>query len=331
MARVTVSFLLELRELTLHLNFYLSPTCSEWARSAWVSGSKKRVICWLNNGRWLLAALALLMLASITSSAYAATPSPQENVNLYAGNKLIISSTQQAIKSVIVRGNLTAASVSNRTYPAKDFTLTANSTQIYTLNVWLSYPSTYTTTIVISDPLAGSNSQYTSYYVSAGDLNLTVFAVFQPAPSSGGGVPLSWSSFFGWFSQFGSAFPLWIKILYAVLGAQFAFVGYRWIKFEDDKRRVEGHLPPLDRGNRIYLWIDVVFRTLLAGFIISLALMLGETVVITVAEYLFFVTLNLFPLVDLFSLFFVAVLGLIIYLAREGLDKFLDLKPMMED
>ena len=285
----------------------------------------------MNNGRWLLAALALLILALVTSSAHAATPSPQENVNLYAGNKLIISSTQQAIKSVIVRGNLTAASVSNRTYPARDFTLATNSSQIYTLNVWLSYPSTYTTTIVINDPLAGSNTQYTSYYVSAGDMNLTVFAVFQPAPSSGGGVPLSWSSFFGWFSQFGSAFPLWIKILYAVLGAQFAFVGYRWIKFEDDKRRVEGHLPPLDRGNRIYLWIDVVFRTLLAGFIISLALMLGETVVITVAEYLFFVTLNLFPLVDLFSLFFVAVLGLIIYLAREGLDKFLDLKPMMED
>jgi hypothetical protein len=289
------------------------------------------VIGWLNNGRWLLAALALVILASITSSVYAAAPNPQENVNLYAGNKLTISSTQQAIKSVIVRGNLTAATVSNRTYPAKNFTLTTNSTQIYTLNVWLSYPSTYTTAIVISDPAAGSNSQYTSYYVSAGDLNLTVFADFQPAPSSGGGVPLSWSSFFGWFSQFGSAFPLWIKILYAVLGAQFAFVGYRWIKFEDDKRRVEGHLPPLDRGNRIYLWIDVVFRTLLAGFIISLALMLGETVIITVAQYLFFVTLNLFPLVDLFSLFFVAVLGLTIYLAREGLDKFLDLKPMMED
>jgi hypothetical protein len=330
MAHVTVSFLLELRELSLHPNFHLSPTCFECTFRL-VSGSKKRVIGWLNNGRWLLAALALVILASITSSVYAAAPSPQENVNLYAGNKLTISSTQQAIKSVIVRGNLTAASVSNRTYPAKNFTLTTNSTQIYTLNVWLSYPSTYTTAIVITDPLAGSSSQYTSYYVSAGDLNLTVFAVFQPAPSNGGGVPLSWSSFFGWFSQFGSAFPLWIKILYAVLGAQFAFVGYRWIKFEDDKRRVEGHLPPLDRGNRIYLWIDVVFRTLLAGFIISLALMLGETVVITVAQYLFFVTLNLFPLVDLFSLFFVAVLGLTIYLAREGLDKFLDLKPMMED
>jgi len=289
------------------------------------------VIGWLNKGRWILVALALVLLASITSLGYAAAPSPQENVSLYAGNKLIISATQQAIKSVIVRGNLTAANVSNVNYPSKNFTLTTNSTQLYTLNIWLSYPSTYSTAIIVNDPIAGSNSQYTSYYVSAGDLNLTIFADFQPAPSSGGGVPLSWSTFFGWFSQFGNAFPLWIKILYTILGAQFVFVGYRWIKFEDEKRRIEGHLPPLDRGNRIYLWIDVVFRTLLAGFIISLVLMLGETVIVSVAQYLFFVTLNLFPLVDLFSLFFVAVLGLIIYLAREGLDKFLDLKPMMED
>ncbi|OLB68615.1 hypothetical protein AUI06_10385 [archaeon 13_2_20CM_2_52_21] len=285
----------------------------------------------MNKGRWILVALALVLLASITSSGYAGAPSPQENLSLYAGNKLIISSTQQTIKSVFVRGNLTAAKVSNVNYPAKDFTLTTNSTQLYTLNIWLSYPSNYTTAIIINDPVAASNSQYTSYYVSAGDLNLTIFAAFQPAPSNGEGVPLSWSAFFGWFSQFGNAFPLWIKILYTILGAQFAFVGYRWIRFEDEKRRIEGHLPPLDRGNRIYLWIDVVFRTLLAGFIISLVLMLGETVIITVAQYLFFVTLNLFPLVDLFSLFFVAVLGLIIYLAREGLDKFLDLKPMMED
>jgi hypothetical protein len=289
------------------------------------------VIGWLNKRRWILVALALVILTSITTSAYAAAPNPQENVSLYAGNKLIISSTQQSIKSVIVRGNLSAAIVSNVNYPSKNFTLTTNSTQIYTLNVWLSYPSTYTTAIIINDPAAATNSQYTSYYVSAGDVNLTIFATFQPAPSNGSGVPLSWSSFFGWFGQFGNAFPLWIKILYTILGTQFAFVGYRWIKFEDEKRKIEGHLPPLDRGNRIYLWIDVVFRTLLAGFIISLALMLGETIIITVAQYLFFVTLNLFPLVDLFSLFFVAVLGLIIYLAREGLDRLLDLKPMMED
>lgn len=142
---------------------------------------------------------------------------------------------------------------------------------------------------------------------------------------------MSWSGVYGWFFQFGSAFPIWIKILYTILGAQFAFVGYRWIKFEDDRRRLEGHLPPLDRGNKIYLWIDVIFRVLLTGFIISLVIMIGEVLVISVAQYLFFVNLNLFSLIDFFSLFFVAAVGTIVYLAREGLDKFFDLKPMMED
>ena len=90
-------------------------------------------------------------------------------------------------------------------------------------------------------------------------------------------------------------------------------------------------MPPLDRGNKIYLWIDVIFRILLTGFIISLVIMIGEVLVISVAQYLFFVNLNLFSLVDFFSLFFVAAVGTIVYLAREGLDKFFDLKPMMED
>src|SRR5436309_6923846 len=283
-------------------------------------GQSKHVVGGLKRASWILVTLAFVLLATTTNPGHSAVSNPQENVNLYTGNRLVISSNQPAIQSVFVRGNVSAAGPLNTNYPSKNFTLTTNSTQLYTLNIWLSYPSTYYPAIIINDPTTGSNIQYTSYYVSAGDLNLTIFADFQPAPNNGGGVPLSWSSFFGWFSQFGNAFPLWIKVLYTILGAQFAFVGYRWIKFEDEKRRIEGHLPPLDRGNRIYMWIDVVFRTLLAGFIISLALMLGETVIITAAEYLFFVTLSLFPLVDLFSLFFVAVLGLIIYLSREGLD-----------
>ncbi len=133
----------------------------------------------MNKGRWILLALALVLTASILSPGYAAAPSPQENVSLYAGNRLIISSTQQAIRSVVVRGNLSATIVSNVTYPAKNFTLTTNSTQLYTLNIWLSYPSTYTTAITINDPVSRSNSLYTSYYVSAGDMNLTIFADFR--------------------------------------------------------------------------------------------------------------------------------------------------------
>ena len=143
------------------------------------------MIGWLNKERWILVALALVLTASILNPGYAAAPSPQENVSLYAGNRLIISSTQQAIRSVVVRGNLSAAIVSNVNYPAENFTITTNSTQFYTLNIWLSYPSTYTTAITINDPVSRSNSLYTSYYVSAGDMNLTIFADFQPAPSNG--------------------------------------------------------------------------------------------------------------------------------------------------
>jgi hypothetical protein len=274
----------------------------------------------------MMAAITLMVIPTHSS-----TMNPQENVNLYTGNKLIIDSNQPAIKSVVVRGNLSAATLSNNPYPAKNFTLTTNSTQLYTINLLLSYQAPYTSEVVIRDPISKSSTQYTSYFVSGGDLNLTVFASFQASPSTGPSAPLGWSSFYDWVSQFGGAFPFWIKILYGVLGAQFAFVGYRWIKFEDERRRIEGHLPPLDRGNKIYLWTEVAFRTLIAGFAISLAIMIGEVLVLLIAQYLFFVNLTLVSLVDFFSIFFVAALGTIVYLAREGLDRILDLKPMMED
>ena len=284
----------------------------------------------MNRGTGILVTLVIIGFL-LSTSPVSGTTSPQENVSLYAGNRLIVSSDQAAIKSVTVRGNLSAANIPNVVFPARNFTVTTNTTQLYTLNVWLSYPSHYNTAIIINDPSSGSSPHYTDYYQSGGDLNLTIYASFQAPPSAGAGAPIGWSSFFGWFSQFGNSFPIWIKILYTILGAQFAFVGYRWIKFEDEKRRVEGHLPPLDRGNKTYLWIDIVFRTLLAGFVISLALMVGEILVVSVAQYLFLVNLNLFSLVDFFSLFFVAVLGTLLYLTREGLDRFFDLKPMMED
>ena len=279
----------------------------------------------------VLAALMITAIALLVSPAYSATMNPQENVNLYTGNKLIIESNQASIKSVVVRGNLSAATLSNNVYPAKNFTLTTNSTQLYTVDVLLSYQSPYSSDIVISDPSSGSKTEYTSYFVSGGDLNLTVFASFQAAPSSGPSTPLGWSSFYGWVAQFGGAFPFWIKILYAVLGVQFAFVGYRWIRFEDERRRIEGHLPPLDRGNKTYLWTEVVFRTLVAGFAISLAVMIGEVLVLLIAQYLFFVNLDLVSLIDFFSIFFVAALGTLVYLTREGLDRIFDLKPIMED
>src|SRR5712692_4199862 len=137
----------------------------------------------------MMTAMALLV-----SPVYPATMNPQENVNLYAGNRLVISSNQPSIKSVVVRGNLTAATLSNNAYPAKNFTLTTNSTQLYTVDLLLSYQSPYNSEIVISDPSSGSKTQYTSYFVSGGDLNLTVFASFQASPAMGPNAPIGWSS-----------------------------------------------------------------------------------------------------------------------------------------
>jgi hypothetical protein len=273
--------------------------------------------------------MLIAMAATLIPVRAAAIANPQENINLNGGQILVINSSQASITSVVIRGNLSVAKISNNPYPAKNFTLTTNSTQLYTIDLMINYQSPYTTNIVIDDPSSKTNSQYTSYYVSSGALNLTIYASYQATASNGPGAPLGWGSLYQWGSQFGGAFPFWIKILYGLLGAQFAFVGYRWIKFEDERRRIEGHLPPLDRGNKVYLWTEVVFRTLIAGF--SLAIMIGEVLVLLISQYLFFVNLSLVSLVDFFSIFFVAALGTLVYLTREGLDRIFDLKPIMED
>lgn len=266
----------------------------------------------------------------LTTTALAQTTSPQENAILYAGDTVIIMSNQPAIERIVLRGNLSAATVSSVAYPARNFTLTSNASETYIVNAWLTYPGPYTTSVILKSLEDGSTTQLPSYYVSNGDLNLTVTAVFEPRPA-GGGVPIGWSAFYDWVAQFGGAFPLWVKVLFLFLGAQFAFVGYRWVRFEDERRRIEGHLPPLDKGNKAYLWTDVLFRGLLTAFAVSLVVMVGEALIILIAKYLFFVDLSIVSLVDLFSLFFVAALGSIVYLVREGLDRLLDLKPIMED
>src|SRR5207245_8334873 len=114
----------------------------------------------------MLAVLMITAMALLVSPVYSATMNPQENVNLYTGNKLIIDSNQPSIKSVVVRGNLTAAILSNNAYPAKNFTFTTNSTQLYTVDLLLSYQAPYTSEIVISDHSSGYSIQYTSYFFS---------------------------------------------------------------------------------------------------------------------------------------------------------------------
>src|SRR5215472_2909856 len=269
-----------------------------------------------------------------------ATMNPQASVTLDPGNILVLRSDQKSLQNVVVEGNISAATYSRGPYPSANFTLATNSSQSYAqshtlqyvLNVTLSNGvSSYSVFLETHDPSKGTTSQVTSYYVSSAELDLTVNAVFQPSPSTGPNTPIGLGSFYEWLTQFGGAFPLWVKILYFVLGIQFAFVGYRWIKFEDDRRRLEGHLPPLDRGNKLYMWTDIAFRGLLTGFAITLIVMIGEVLVTLIAQDLLFVNTSFVSLFDFFSLFFVIVVASVIYLAKEGFDRFLDLKPMMED
>src|SRR5213594_2619231 len=119
-------------------------------------GQSKHVVGGLKRASWILVTLAFVLLATTTNPGHSAVSNPQENVNLYTGNRLVISSNQPAIQSVFVRGNVSAAGPLNTNYPDKNFTLTTNSTQLYTLDIWLSYPSSYTTRVIINDPSADS-------------------------------------------------------------------------------------------------------------------------------------------------------------------------------
>ncbi len=279
-------------------------------------------------------ALTLLFIAVLflTVPARADSTSSQQTVHLYAGGNLKVDSNQNSIQKIVVQGNITAAKISNQTIPSRSFSLSANSTQFYTVTLLFSLPASYTASITLNNPPGtGNSTQIPSYYVSGGGLNLTIFANFDQAPVGPTPGSFGWSSFTGWVFQFGGAFPFWVKILYLILSIQFGYVGFRWIKFEDERRRLEKHLPPIDRGNKLYLWTDIIFRALLTGFVLCIIVMIGEAVVILVAQNLFFVNLTIVSLLDFFSLFFVAILALIVYVLREMMDRFLDLKPLMED
>jgi len=285
----------------------------------------------------VLVALALATLLPMPTSA---GMSPQASVTLSPGNILIVRSDQNSLQNVVVEGNISAASYSKGPYPSANFTLASDTSQQYARTHSLQYIlnmtfsnglSSYSVFVETKDPADGSHAQVTSYYVSSGELDLTITAVFQPAPPTGPNAPVGLGSFYDWLTQFGGAFPLWVKILYSILGIQFAFVGYRWIKFEDERRRLEGHMPPLDRGNKLYIWTDIAFRGLLTGFSITLVVMIGEVLVTLIAQNLLLLNVSFLSLFDFFSLFFVVVLAALLYLAKEGLDRFLDLKPMMED
>jgi len=294
------------------------------------SGIAPRV---LRRGLALFAA-ALLVMGLVTTLVYAESNSVErsESVALHTGEWLSVSSNRDSLQLVEIRGNLSATKFSSSSgYPTNSFNLTSNAEGHYSIGLTCSYSSEYDLTISVLTS-SGVKQEKASYYISSGQLLLTIDLDFK-APDSVSPIASSspWDSFAGWTTRFGDAFPLWVKLLYLLLGVQFAAVGYEWIRFERSAREDDSAASKLDRGNLVYLWSEIFWKFLLTAFLAIAAAMGGQLILVTVLRFMFLAQVNMLSLWDLFVLGFAAGIAAIAYVFRLCLEKSLDLKPLLQD
>lgn len=110
---------------------------------------------------------------------------------------------------------------------------------------------------------------------------------------------------------------------------QFFVVGGLWIRREDKKKEASAHR--LDYGEKAYLWLDIVYKFLVASFVAIVAIMFGELLILFILRFMFLVSLNLLSLWDLFVIGFAAGAITLAYLLRFTLEKAFDLKPFEEE
>ena len=254
-------------------------------------------------------------------------------VQLNVGDSLVVNTTRPAIQKLFLDGNLSAVSVDRPAqYPADHFEVTASEPGTYDLQVIFNQTSDYMVDLFVRQN--GTNTIYnsTSYYVSGGSLQLDITVYFDPAPS-GADVQASstspWESFGNWMGNFGQAFPLWVKALYFVFGMQFLTVGGLWIRRESGRKT--GTSQPLDAGEKAYLWLDIVYKFLVASFVTIVVIMGGELVLLFVLRFMFLVSLSLLSLWDIFVVGFAAGAVIIVYIVRFILAKAFDLKPFEDE
>lgn len=257
------------------------------------------------------------------------TVARSQRVELNAGDSLLISSDRNSIQRVLVEGNLTNATISKpEQYPATNFAISTTSPGTILMHISFDHSSDYDVTIAIqtADPrTARSNA---TYYMSSGPLDLELTAVFDPRPDTPPAMPSvsPWNNFAGWIGKFGEAFPLWVKLLYLILGVQFFGIGGLWIRRETGKR--ESSPQYLDTGDKAYLWVDVAYRFLLVSFLAIILIMGGELLVLFVLRFMFLISLDWLSLWDLFVVGFAAGAAIMAYLVRLTLEKAFDLKPL---
>ena len=323
---------------------------------------------------WLFAALAIILSASgyylVVADQQSLITNAQE-IQLYVGDYLIVTSNQNSIQRVFLQGNLTAANYTQLAqYPTNAFTLTSSKPGIYDLKILFDLQTSYLVKLyVLSNQsaltysssgfqlsggqpkpnpnpnpnpnhpnpnpyLLASNQSFatnsTSYYLSGGPSELDVSATFLPhsyaAPASAESTS---ASLVKWIGSYDQAFPLWVKLVYLVLGVQFFAVGGLWIRRESSRK--ESTEQQLDPGNKLFLALDIGCKFLLASFLVIVVIMGGELLVLFILRFMFLISVDWLSLWDFFVVVFAAGILVIASLIRIVLDKGLDLKPLEEE
>jgi hypothetical protein len=277
----------------------------------------------------------LVLATGLTTGLACAETTPverSESVDLHTGDWLSISSNRESLQSVEIIGNLSAASFpSAPRYPANSFNLTSYAQGQYSLRLTFDFPSEYDVVILVNDSNA-TRKEVNSYYFSSGGLILTVDLDFKaPDPVTLDSHATGWDYFANWTTRFGDAFPLWVKLLYAVLAMQFIAVGYKWIRFENEARRDKSSTSRFDRGNLVYLWSEVLYKLFLTAFLAIAATMSGQFILLSLLKFMFLAQVNMLSLWDLFVLGFAAGIAAIAYGLKICLEKSFDLKPLFQD
>ncbi len=274
--------------------------------------------------------MCLLVIASVAFAE--PTALQKETVTIPISSAVVFFSERQALQSVQVKGNISLARLDkDGAFPTTEFMVSSKAAAIFTVTLLFDYPSDYTINLGRLEVSTNQRKTLTSYYVSKGPFSYIVDVTFEAAGDQTAKEQAQvspWSAFSSWLARFSQAFPMWVKILYLVLGFQFGIVGFLWLRFEDQRRGSEGSSLPFDLGNKVYMWSETVYKFLMCTFLIIVLIMGGEFVLLFVLRFMFLAPIELFTLWDLYVLGFAATIAFIAYLVKTVLEKSLDLKPL---
>lgn len=279
---------------------------------------------------WTLLAFLLVLAASESAAALQPITRKQE-LAIFPNEAFVVRSDQQSIQQVFIHGNISSANLPNSTYPAKEFRIAALSPGRYELRIQLDFPTAYAVTTFVESLGDRTVRNSTSYYITGGPMELEI-RISSVEEDTGDRVDRQispWDSFVGWTTKFGQAFPLWVKVLYLLLGVQFFAVGGLWIRRETSRR--EFGAQRFDNGNIAYLWVDLAYKFLTVCFITLVVIMGGQLLILFILRFMFLAPLELLSLWDLFVVGFAAGAVILAYFARFALEKFFDLKPLEDE